>query len=230
MKMVKSLLLGSAAGIVAVAGAQAADLPVKAKPVEYVKVCSIYGAGFFYIPGTDTCIKVGGFARADYAFNGSANGNPFVQGIAAGDNREDTQYYGSRVRGIVSWDARSQTEWGTLRAYVRAGWELNNTDLSYRGVTYFDRAFIQWAGLTVGKTQSFFDFYANALNYTTAIASGSDTGHGINLAAYTAQFGGGFSATLSLEDQLHRRVLLWQALPTGLALPLAGPSFAGAQN
>ena len=54
MKMVKSLLLGSAAGLVAVAGAQAADLPVKAKPVEYVKICSIYGAGFFYIPGTDT--------------------------------------------------------------------------------------------------------------------------------------------------------------------------------
>ena len=60
MKMVKSLLLGSAAGLVAVAGAQAADLPVKAKPVQYVKICSIYGAGFFYIPGTDTCIKIGG--------------------------------------------------------------------------------------------------------------------------------------------------------------------------
>jgi hypothetical protein len=63
MKMVKSLLLGSAAGLVAVAGAQAADLPVKAKPVEYVKICSIYGAGFFYIPGTDTCIKIGGWVR-----------------------------------------------------------------------------------------------------------------------------------------------------------------------
>ena len=45
MKMVKSLLLGSAAGLVAVSGAQAADLPVKAKPVEYVKICSLYGAG-----------------------------------------------------------------------------------------------------------------------------------------------------------------------------------------
>ena len=61
MKMVKSLLLGSAAGLVAVAGAQAADLPVKAKPVEYVKVCSAYGAGFYYIPGTDICLRVGGY-------------------------------------------------------------------------------------------------------------------------------------------------------------------------
>jgi len=67
MKMVKSLLLGSAAGLVAVAGAQAADLPVKAKPVEYVKVCSLYGAGFFYIPGTDTCIKLGGAVRVQAA-------------------------------------------------------------------------------------------------------------------------------------------------------------------
>ena len=65
MKMVKSLLLGSAAGLVAVAGAQAADLPVKAKAVEYVKICSVYGAGFYYIPGTDTCIKLGGYLRVE---------------------------------------------------------------------------------------------------------------------------------------------------------------------
>src|SRR5215217_6380479 len=70
MKLVKSLLLGSAAALVAGAGAQAADLPArKAAPVEYVRVCDAYGAGFFFIPGTDTCIKVGGRVRADYAFS-----------------------------------------------------------------------------------------------------------------------------------------------------------------
>ena len=69
MKMVKSLLLGSAAGVVAMAGAQAADLPVKAKPVQYVKICSLYGAGFWYIPGTDTCIKLGGWVRTEYVMN-----------------------------------------------------------------------------------------------------------------------------------------------------------------
>ena len=69
MKLVKSLLLGSAAGLAAVAGAQAADLPVaKAAPVEYVRVCSTYGAGFFYIPGTETCLRVGGRVRADYLY------------------------------------------------------------------------------------------------------------------------------------------------------------------
>ncbi len=74
MKMVKSLILGSAAGLVAMSGAQAADLPVKAKAVEYVRICSLYGAGFFYIPGTDTCIKLGGYVRVDTTFNGSIYG------------------------------------------------------------------------------------------------------------------------------------------------------------
>ena len=37
MRPVKRVLLGSAAGIFTVAGAQAADLPVKAAPVEYVR-------------------------------------------------------------------------------------------------------------------------------------------------------------------------------------------------
>ena len=67
MKMVKSLILGSAAGLLAMGGAQAADLPVKAKAVEYVKICSLYGAGFYYIPGTDTCIKLGGYLRVETA-------------------------------------------------------------------------------------------------------------------------------------------------------------------
>src|SRR5580692_957625 len=70
MKMVKSLVLGSAATIVALSGAQAADLPVKAKPVEYVRICSLYGAGFYYIPGTDTCIKIGGYLRAEVTVHG----------------------------------------------------------------------------------------------------------------------------------------------------------------
>src|SRR5215468_8098652 len=74
MKMVKSLLLGSAAGLVAVSGTQAADLPVKAKPVEYVKICSLYGEGFYYIPGTDICLKIGGYVRADYGWNVAGSG------------------------------------------------------------------------------------------------------------------------------------------------------------
>jgi hypothetical protein len=76
MKAIKSLLLGSTAGILAAGGAQTADLPAKAKAVEYVRVCSLYGAGFFYIPGTDTCIKLGGYLRADLTVNGAHYDGP----------------------------------------------------------------------------------------------------------------------------------------------------------
>ena len=73
MKMIKSLLLGSAAGLMAVAGAQAADLSVKAAPVEYVKVCTGYGAGFYYLPGTDICVKIGAFVRGQYYLNNGSS-------------------------------------------------------------------------------------------------------------------------------------------------------------
>ena len=62
MKTLKSLLLGSGAGLIAMTAAQAADLPVKAKPIEYVRICSLYGQGFYYMPGTDLCIKIGGWS------------------------------------------------------------------------------------------------------------------------------------------------------------------------
>ena len=83
----RTLILGSAAGLVAMSGAQAADLPVKAKAVEYVRICSLYGAGFFYIPGTDTCIKLGGYLRADVTFNGGAHGAPGWSGDLGQQNR-----------------------------------------------------------------------------------------------------------------------------------------------
>jgi len=69
MTLTKSFLLGSTAALVAVAGAQAADLPSKkAAPATYVKICDAYGAGFFVIPGTDTCVRIGGYVRAEYQY------------------------------------------------------------------------------------------------------------------------------------------------------------------
>ena len=32
----------------------------KSRPTAHVKNCSIYGPGFMAMPGTDTCIKIGG--------------------------------------------------------------------------------------------------------------------------------------------------------------------------
>src|SRR5246127_338855 len=110
MKMVKSLILGSAAGLVAMSGAQAADLPVKAKAVEYVRICSLYGAGFFYIPGTDTCVKIGGYLRTDLTMNGGNSGQPFWSGGGA-INERYTNYYNDYSRFALTLDTRTATEY-----------------------------------------------------------------------------------------------------------------------
>ncbi len=202
MKMVKSLLLGSAAGVVAIAGAQAADLPVKAKPVQYVKICSLYGAGFYYIPGTDFCLKLGGWVRTEYNMGSGGSFNPIVRGGSATFTRTGDQNTW-RTRYVLTVDVRNQTEYGTLRTYIASGITTTNGN-NATGTTYNNRAFIQWAGFTMGLASSFFDFsqFSDFSNQTNII--GSDTGgNGLMLWAYTAQLGNGMSATLSLEDPTH---------------------------
>ena len=104
MNFAKSLLLGSAAGLIAVAGAEAADLPTKkAAPVDYVRICNVYGPGFFYIPGTDTCIKIGGKAEFDLEWDEPrAHSDPTV---------------GYNALARVNLDARTATDWGLLRTF-----------------------------------------------------------------------------------------------------------------
>ena len=204
MKMVKSLLLGSAAGLMAVTAGQAADLPVKAKPVEYVKVCSLYGAGFYYMPGTDMCIKIGGWTRAEATY-GQMNSN-MTWGPFSG--YELNRNYGNmvvRARGYITADAREQTAYGTARAYIDVGINTNDIGLNGASNTFSsNRAFLQWAGFTAGLTQSFFDFYSGpATSYRAAYnVNYEDTGDGgWWLWAYTAQLGNGLSATLSAEER-----------------------------
>ena len=217
MKMVKSLLLGTAAGLLAVAGAQAADMPVKAKPVEYVKVCSLYGSGFYYIPGTDTCLKIGGYIRVQTEWNAGSSGQVYGTGGVlqqAKYNRQDSNDINWTARAVVTFDARTQTDYGTLRSYIRAGWNQSTPGLSGAGTTpcnngaannclaYWDRAFIQFAGFTVGRAQSFFDIftYGGAYTYLNVRTAGDTGAAGVDVWAYTVQFGNGVSYTLSLED------------------------------
>ena len=210
----KSLLLGTAAGLVAMSGAQAADLPVKAKPVEYVKVCSLYGVGFYYIPGTDMCLKVGGWARFEtaYGYNGSLTSEWYNNNL----NNRSTNDNTWRVKGNITLDARSPTEYGTVRSYVDVGLSTsqngNGTGATAPGgddyANYANRWFIQWAGFTAGRSTSFFDFYSIGANQYGFVTAGSDSGDGGWLVfAYTAQFGNGFSASLSAEEQRRTRIM-----------------------
>ena len=214
MKLVKGFLFTTAAGLIGAATTQAADLPSKkAAPAEYVKVCSAHGEGFFYIPGTDTCLKISGYVRADYTWENAtknANWGGFVANriaVAGGAKSNPASFsFSSRsvnqtgvtIRGRTTFDARSTTEYGTLRSFLMVNWETgsgNNVE-NYSRKPNIDKAFVQWAGITAGHAQSMFDYYADALGYDDL--RGPDSS--VNMLAYTATFGGGFSATISLED------------------------------
>src|ERR1044072_9277499 len=111
---IKSLLLGSAAALAVVSGAQAADAVVAAEPepMEYVKVCDAYGTGFFYIPGTETCLKIGGQVR-------------YEKRIAKVGDTPTTYDKHSRIK--LGVEAKNDSEWGTVFSWIRIqGDEVNN--------------------------------------------------------------------------------------------------------
>jgi len=165
-----------------------------------VKICSLYGDGFYYIPGTDICLKVGGYVRGEYFYNFGASGTngPFA-GVSGQKDRFDGNDFLMRTRAYAWFDSRQQTEYGTLRSYLQIGVNYDNpavTSTSFNA----NRAFIQFAGFTVGTAQSFYDFYSSPASSFFGPNS-SDTGDGgWKVFAYTAQYGNGFSATFSIEE------------------------------
>jgi hypothetical protein len=239
MSAIRNFILGSAAGLLAVGGAQAADLPVKAKAVEYVKVCSLYGAGFWYIPGTDTCIKVGGYLRVDTTFNGGAHGAPAWNGDLGQQNRY-ADYFTSRSRMALTIDTRTATEYGVVRTFGQtdlqfttlgggtynpnsingslpvAGSQLLDTPGGgYAAVEYL---FIQFAGFTFGKSSSAYSTPWNGFpgNISSNLLGGNNTDTGVNNIQYTAQFGNGVSASIGLDDPT-----VWnRTIVANLSLPL----------
>lgn len=246
MKMAKSLFLGSAAGLIALGGAQAADLPVKAKAIEYVKICSLYGAGFYYIPGSDTCIKLGGYVRASTVMGSNSVWGAAASGLGGAHNRL-SNYYTTQSRAGLSMDTRTATEYGVLRSYAElaftwtaggyggAGTSAINGSTAYNGSNpagsgsgsiaggslsvYY--AFLQFAGFTFGRAQS--QFSSPWTNYPGNSFDGLPGGSGweaVNQFAYTADFGQGITASFSAEDQVIRTTNIWNvsgATAAGLA-------------
>ncbi|WP_028351710.1 porin, partial [Bradyrhizobium murdochi] len=204
MNMGKNLLLVSAASLIVAGGAQAADLPVKAKAIEYVKICSLYGAGFYYIPGTDTCIKLGGYLRVETALNTNgvyASGR--VNG-AAGANNRLSNYYTSRSRQGLTIDTRTATEYGVVRTFFEGKFDWTSggyTATGAGGTAYAGdfvaggslgvyNAFIQFAGFTLGRANSQFSTpWANYPGNNFDGLPGSGGYEWVNQFAYTAEFG-----------------------------------------
>ena len=100
-------------------------MPGTAPRVQYVKICSLHGDGFYYIPGTDTCIKLGGYLRVQVEYNagagGTAVGSGSTEAAQARFARDVTNDINHRTRAALSWDVRQETEYGTLRTYLRFG-------------------------------------------------------------------------------------------------------------
>src|SRR5882724_6587240 len=262
MKTARNLtyLLCSAASLAAIGGAQAADLPLKAKAVEYVRVCSLYGAGFFYIPGTDTCIKLGGYLRVDATFNGGVHGQPAWSGDIGQQNRY-RDYFAARSRLALTVDTRTATEYGVVRTFGQADLQFStlggstvnpnsvNTTLPVAGANLLDTpgggyvaveyVFIQFAGFTFGKSASAYStpWHGFPGNNSSFLLGGHDTVTGVNNIQYTAQFGNGVSATIGLDDPtVFNRTAVFNLGQTGAAITavngigLSGNAYAGVHS
>lgn len=196
---IKSLLIGSTAALLAVSGARAADNVVVAEPepVEYVRVCDAYGAGYFYIPGTETCMRISGYVRTEI------KGGDNVYARQAGKRDRDT--YAWRTRATLRAHTASETELGTLRTFIelRSQWdggaEYGWASDSANGQLRF--AFIELGGLRVGLDESIFNhwtgYFGNVLNDDILNPLAFTR---TNVISYTFSSGNGFSAILGLEQ------------------------------
>ena len=238
MTLIKSLLLGSAAGIVAVASAQAADLPTrKAAPVEYVKVCNVGGITGWTLPGSDTCVKFSGYITAQFT-GGNLNtqynfGNInsaiaatsiFTGGlspiypvrttgfgqntqrvlIAASPFLQNTTFYrdttGWTTRANFGFDMASNTAYGPLIGHFDINAENGNGFDNTGGATYLNTGYLTWAGITAGKAQSFYSFTGGGDNWANFASPDQKGFNEPDLLAYTASFGGGFTATIAAQS------------------------------
>ena len=187
----KSLLIGSAAALTLVSGAQAADAVVAAEPepMEYVRVCDAYGTGFFYIPGTETCLKVGGQLRFEKYYE-KAKGSKAS--------------YEWHTRGRIQLEAKNDSEWGTVYSWIRLqGDSYNNTTPDDVGGGNQTRWWYYFGigGLEFGRYDSpgtRFQGYGGRTDW--AGYYGED--HDQQYVSYTATFGG-VSAFVAIENDLY---------------------------
>ena len=195
----KSLLIGSAATIVA-APAFAADVIIaEPEPVEYVEVCDVAGAGYFYIPGSRTCIQIGGLVRHELQFSDSDD-----------DFDGEDDGIDSLVRAELTVRTFTETELGDLTSYIRfrandvnsgpftvvlneETGEQNSLGASVNGSTFLNDATIGLGGLLLGMTDTLYDGGING-------EFDSFGGNRVHFISYTADLGA-FAASVSLESE-----------------------------
>lgn len=147
MKM-KIILLTSAAALAATSSVRAADAVVAAEPeaVEYVRVCDAYGTGYFYIPGTETCLKISGYIRVQ------VNGGP--NAVRGSVSKTGTSDWDAVTRGQLQFTAKSDTEYGPLTGILVL---QTNADNASAQEAHLDSAYIDLAGFRAGLFYSWWD-------------------------------------------------------------------------
>lgn len=185
------------------AAALATDLSAAPEPIDYVGLCDSYGERFYYIPGTETCLRVGGKVRIEYRINNFGDA-PSAWSDRASD---DTNFF---ARGYLYLDSRTNTEFGLLRTFT----SMYLSNLSNTETFTLEHAFIQFGGLTAGKTQSFWDFWTG---YAFGVQLTDYSDVKTPVLAYTHAFGNGASATVAIEDAISRQSQLISSGTTGYA-------------
>jgi hypothetical protein len=183
---IKSLLIGSAAALAAVSGAQAADAIVAAEPepMEYVRVCDAFGTGYFYIPGTETCLQISGYVRYQVNFAQDS-----VAGVRPDGSLDIEDGYNQNSRGYISLDAKSDTELGTLTGHIDLQADTNDNQTKLDGA---------WIGLGGFKAGWFYGYWDKGINGETDI---NDSGFSAiyNSVSYTYE-AGAFSASAAIDN------------------------------
>ena len=183
---IRSLLLGSTAALAAVSGANAADAIVATapEPLEYVRICDAYGAGYFFIPGSETCLKIGGVIRTEGKWYDAYN-------VV---NKPGTLWH---TRSQLTIDTATDTEYGALKTDAILRFDFTDGVESQKLLW----ANISLGGFLIGKSDSQYNYwfgYAGSVINDDVIYDGP---YELNQVTYTYNASGdGFTAVASLED------------------------------
>ncbi|WP_455465712.1 porin [Bartonella sp. B39] len=190
---VKSFFLSSTAALLVVSGAQADSKVIpEPEPVEYVRVCDAYGKGYFYIPGTETCMRLSGNVRADFL------GGDNIGAKTDAELAKKRKTYGASSRLTLVFQAASETELGTLRSYARISSDWKNG--SNGSGTKLAAAYIELGGFRIGLDDTIFNNwtggYGNVMNSDSIAPAGATR---TNFVSYTFSGDTGFSAIIGAE-------------------------------
>ncbi|MBP1857805.1 porin [Rhizobium herbae] len=175
---IKAFLFASAAALSTASGAFAADAIVAAEPepMEYVRVCDAFGTGYFYIPGTETCLKIGGYIRFQTDF---------------GRDESGTSDWNTKTRAQIDFTAKNDTEFGTLASVISLRTEAKNPSGDN---TFLNEGYIDIAGLRIGMQYNWWD---DDMSGETDVLASNETRHNAIRYQYETD---AFKAGIAVEE------------------------------